>query len=137
MLCVLPAPGCHPQPAVLGIRDQVSGQLSLQPLNCFLPSPSPLCLCAPGNGQLAMPHQQKPLVYILMGVCGCGKSTVGALLAAALGCPFYDADSFHSAANISEYGLVHLFPRSNPRAVQAFIAATFCCMQARCGQASP
>ncbi len=37
-----------------------------------------------------------------MGVSGCGKTTVGRLLAARLGLPFYDADDFHSAANIAK-----------------------------------
>ncbi len=34
-----------------------------------------------------------------MGVAGCGKTTVGRLLAARLGVPFHDADDFHSTAN--------------------------------------
>lgn len=34
-----------------------------------------------------------------MGVAGCGKTTVGRLLAARLGVSFHDADDFHSAAN--------------------------------------
>ena len=37
---------------------------------------------------------------ILMGVSGSGKTTVGQLLAASLGWPFYDADDFHPPANI-------------------------------------
>ena len=37
---------------------------------------------------------------ILMGVSGSGKTTVGELLAHALGWPFYDADNFHSPANV-------------------------------------
>jgi gluconokinase len=39
------------------------------------------------------------MIYILMGVSGSGKSTVGQLLANALHCGFHDADEFHSAAN--------------------------------------
>lgn len=35
-----------------------------------------------------------------MGVSGCGKSTTGRLLAGELGLPFFDADDFHSPANI-------------------------------------
>ncbi len=34
-----------------------------------------------------------------MGVSGSGKTSVGAALARRLGCPFTDADSFHSDAN--------------------------------------
>ena len=36
---------------------------------------------------------------IVMGVSGCGKSTVGAMLAEALGCRFFDGDDLHSQAN--------------------------------------
>ncbi|KAL4421263.1 hypothetical protein ABPG75_010554 [Micractinium tetrahymenae] len=35
-----------------------------------------------------------------MGVSGCGKSTVGALLADALGCSFHEGDEFHPPANV-------------------------------------
>ncbi len=45
---------------------------------------------------------EPPLVIVLMGVSGCGKSTVGAELARALGWPFRDADSFHPPANIAK-----------------------------------
>ena len=36
---------------------------------------------------------------VVMGVSGCGKSTVGELLAQKLGCRFIDGDDLHSAAN--------------------------------------
>lgn len=36
-----------------------------------------------------------------MGVSGCGKSTVGAQLAIALGLEFLEGDSLHSAANVA------------------------------------
>ncbi|RYF85522.1 MAG: gluconokinase [Chitinophagaceae bacterium] len=42
------------------------------------------------------------MVYIVMGVSGSGKTTIGQLLAKKLGFPFYDADDFHSATNISK-----------------------------------
>ena len=42
------------------------------------------------------------MVCIVMGVSGCGKSTVGEQLAPRLGLPFYDGDTFHSAANIAK-----------------------------------
>jgi len=40
-----------------------------------------------------------PVVVIVMGVSGCGKTTVGRLLARKLGVPFYDADDFHPVSN--------------------------------------
>lgn len=41
----------------------------------------------------------KPTVLLVMGVAGCGKSTVGRALADALGWAFADADDFHPPAN--------------------------------------
>lgn len=43
-----------------------------------------------------------PLVYVVMGVSGCGKSTVASLLAERLGCPFYEGDSFHPVSNVTK-----------------------------------
>jgi gluconokinase len=40
------------------------------------------------------------MFVVLMGVAGSGKSTVGRLLASALGWSFYDADDLHSADNV-------------------------------------
>jgi gluconokinase len=37
-----------------------------------------------------------------MGVAGSGKTTVGRLLASALGWPFYDADDFHPPGNVEK-----------------------------------
>jgi gluconokinase len=45
---------------------------------------------------------EKLRVVVLMGVAGCGKSTIGALLAARHGGAFHDADDFHPAANIAK-----------------------------------
>jgi gluconokinase len=39
---------------------------------------------------------------VVMGVSGCGKSTVGAALARRLDVPFADADTFHPRANIAK-----------------------------------
>jgi carbohydrate kinase (thermoresistant glucokinase family) len=40
------------------------------------------------------------MVFVVMGVAGCGKTTVGRLLAARLGLPFHDADNYHPEANV-------------------------------------
>jgi gluconokinase len=42
------------------------------------------------------------LRIVLMGVSGCGKTTVGHALADALGCPFYDGDDFQPEENITK-----------------------------------
>jgi len=42
------------------------------------------------------------VIVVVMGVSGCGKSTVGALLAQALGAEFLDADEFHPPENVAK-----------------------------------
>jgi gluconokinase len=37
-----------------------------------------------------------------MGVCGCGKSTIGTALAERLGTPFIEGDKFHPAENVAK-----------------------------------
>jgi gluconokinase len=49
-----------------------------------------------------MTTDAKPMVLVLMGVSGCGKSTTGTRLSKLLGWPFRDADSFHPQANIDK-----------------------------------
>jgi gluconokinase len=50
-----------------------------------------------GNNQYA-----DPVVIVLMGVAGSGKTTVGRALAAKLGWKFVDADDLHPAGNINK-----------------------------------
>ncbi|MDI1274302.1 gluconokinase [Polaromonas sp.] len=40
-------------------------------------------------------------IFVVMGVSGCGKSTVGAQLAAALGLEFLEGDGLHPASNVA------------------------------------
>ena len=44
----------------------------------------------------------RPLIYVVMGVSGVGKTTIGAAFAQAIGAAFADADEFHSPANIAK-----------------------------------
>jgi gluconokinase len=44
----------------------------------------------------------KTRFVIVMGVAGCGKTTIGELLAKELGWHFYDADGFHPAENVAK-----------------------------------
>ncbi|MEU8437708.1 gluconokinase [Streptomyces sp. NPDC029216] len=41
-------------------------------------------------------------VIVVMGVAGTGKTTVGRLLAGALGVPYAEGDAFHPAANVAK-----------------------------------
>jgi gluconokinase len=54
---------------------------------------------------LASVHQRAEVgdvIVIVMGVAGCGKTTVGRLLAAHLAWEFLDADGFHPPANVEK-----------------------------------
>jgi len=46
--------------------------------------------------------QQTPCRLVVMGVSGCGKSTVGRLLAARSGARFVEGDELHSPANVAK-----------------------------------
>lgn len=41
------------------------------------------------------------MIVVLMGVCGCGKTTVGRTLGAQLQWPFLDADDFHPEVSVA------------------------------------
>lgn len=43
-----------------------------------------------------------PLVVVVMGVSGAGKTTIGKLLAARLGVPFIEGDDYHPPANVAK-----------------------------------
>ncbi|WAJ72270.1 gluconokinase [Catenovulum adriaticum] len=42
------------------------------------------------------------MIYIVMGVSGCGKSSIGQLLADKLDLAFYDGDDFHPQSNVEK-----------------------------------
>ena len=42
---------------------------------------------------------------LLMGVCGCGKSTIGTMLAEATGGTFIDGDRFHPEQNVAKMSM--------------------------------
>ena len=44
----------------------------------------------------------KPVIAVVMGVSGSGKTTVAALLAAALGCQFQEGDDLHPRENVEK-----------------------------------
>lgn len=49
-----------------------------------------------------MHGMEASVIVVVMGVSGCGKSTVGRLLAARIGCRFLDADDYHPPANVAK-----------------------------------
>lgn len=49
----------------------------------------------------------RPPDILVMGVSGCGKSTVGKALAAAIGSIFLDADDFHSPESVAKMAAGH------------------------------
>ena len=48
-----------------------------------------------------------PLVLVMMGVSGCGKSTVAALLAGRLGWSLEEGDALHPASNVEKMAAGH------------------------------
>lgn len=44
------------------------------------------------------------MIFLVMGVMGSGKSTVGKILSERLGCAFYDGDDYHPPANREKMG---------------------------------
>lgn len=42
------------------------------------------------------------MIVLVMGVSGCGKTTIGRLLGERLGCEFLDADDFHPPVNVAK-----------------------------------
>lgn len=46
--------------------------------------------------------QEAPLRIVVMGVSGCGKSSLGDALAQALGLPLIEGDDFHPPANVAK-----------------------------------
>lgn len=42
------------------------------------------------------------MIIFVIGVSGCGKSTIASKLSSAIGIPYYDADDYHSKSNIEK-----------------------------------
>lgn len=42
------------------------------------------------------------MIILIIGVSGCGKSTIASKLSAAIGIPYFDADDYHSRSNIEK-----------------------------------
>ncbi len=55
---------------------------------------------APGAARATRP--KSPRAIVVMGVSGCGKTSVGRALAGRLGARFVDADDFHPPANVEK-----------------------------------
>lgn len=53
------------------------------------------------------PPRATPVVLVVMGVSGCGKSTVAALLAGRLGWAFEEGDLLHPQSNIDKMAAGH------------------------------
>ena len=49
----------------------------------------------------------RPLVLVVMGVSGCGKSTIAALIAGRLHWEFEEGDDLHPAANVEKMAAGH------------------------------
>jgi carbohydrate kinase (thermoresistant glucokinase family) len=52
-------------------------------------------------------HPGLPVVLVLMGVSGCGKTTIAQLLAQRLGWPWQEGDALHPPANVAKMAAGH------------------------------
>lgn len=68
-------------------------------------------------------HAPSPPVLVLMGVSGCGKSTVAALLAGRLGWDFEEGDDLHPPANIAKMAAGHALDDEDRKPWLALVAA--------------
>jgi gluconokinase len=60
------------------------------------------------QGESSMPNPiAKPVVLVVMGVSGCGKTTVAAILAGRLNWPFEEGDGLHPQSNIDKMHAGH------------------------------
>lgn len=57
------------------------------------------------EGKMKAMIKSNASVFIVMGVSGCGKSTIGNLLADELKLPFFDGDDYHPEANVKKMSL--------------------------------
>lgn len=83
---------------LIGTRHR-GGRSDAPGINC--PSASrrdPLASCFSRSSLIGMPSS----IVVVMGVSGCGKSTIGKGLADALHVPFIDADDLHPKANVDK-----------------------------------
>lgn len=64
-----------------------------------------------------------PPVLVMMGVSGCGKSTIAALLAGRLGWDFEEGDDLHPAANVEKMAAGHPLDDEDRKPWLAKIAA--------------
>ena len=62
------------------------------------PDRQPQCMWSPPLPTTVV----KPVIAVVMGVSGSGKTTVSVLLSAALGCQFQEGDDLHPAANLEK-----------------------------------
>jgi carbohydrate kinase (thermoresistant glucokinase family) len=62
------------------------------------PDHQPNCMWSPALSTTLV----KPVIAVVMGVSGSGKTTVSVLLSAALGCQFQEGDDLHPAANVEK-----------------------------------
>ncbi|OYO24991.1 gluconate kinase [Enemella dayhoffiae] len=69
------------------------------------------------------PQAPPARIAVVMGVSGCGKTTIGHELAERLGVPFADADTFHPPANITKMSAGHSLTDEDRRPWLARIGA--------------
>ena len=78
----------------------------------------------------------QPVRMVVMGVSGCGKSTVGLMLAQALGLPYVEGDDLHSPENVERMlqSIGQHVAVAPPEVVEAHLTAAGFSAPTRCFQ---
>ena len=70
--------------------------------------------------------EESPKIIVVMGVSGCGKSTVGKLVAGGLRCEFVEGDEYHTPENIAKMGSGHPLEDEDRRGWMAALNRKLC-----------
>lgn len=79
-----------------------AGPQSINPKNKEIKAANLEFMQNPGETQREVPKSHMGRTYVIMGVCGSGKTTIGQALATAINGNFFDGDDYHPQENVAK-----------------------------------